>query len=384
MQFHRLAVALLCAAAAQASLSAEVTMFGIVDAGLTFTQADPGHGDSAKSLEMSSGNLDANRVGLRGREDLGNGTAVGFWLESGWNTDDGAMKTAGKLFDRGAWLWVENTNFGKLSAGRTGLLRSGATPLNYFATGNRINPFGTGWSLMASPMLTMPFYDFLASNSLHYTSPEFAGVKVYAQYAFGGDKTGEEENKPNTDRYAALGATVDRGAIHWMAMVDYLNEKSNGTAGKTHDALTFSTGGNVDVGTTKLYAWAQYFKDVDRIMPLPVVSGYSVFDGLDRITGFAATLGAKIPTGERTKLNLMVAYLDAESDDDLSSAYLAANDDAMKRFGAFAGIEHHLSKRTTFYTAVGWMGDRVHVENAKGTYDDPEMLQAMVGVNHTF
>lgn len=383
MHFHRTAFALLCTTLVQGTFAADVTVFGIVDAGLTYTQADPGHGASAKSLEMSSGNYNANRVGLRGREDLGNGNAVGFFLESGWNTDDGAMKTSGKLFDRGAWLWFENASLGKLSMGRTGLLRAGTTPLNFFATGNRINPFGTGWSLISSPMLTMPHYDFLASNSLHYTSPDFSGVKIYAQYAFGGDKTGEEENKPNTDRYAAFGATLDRGAVHWMAMVDYLNEKSTGPA-KTHDALTFSTGGNVDVGETKLYAWAQYFKDVDRIMPLPVVSGYSLFEGLDRITGYAATLGAKIPVASATKLNLSLTYLDAESDDDLSSAYLAANDDAMKRYGAFAGLEHKLSKRTTLYTALGWMGDKARVETAKGTYDDPQMFQAMAGINHTF
>lgn len=46
---------------------------------------------------------------------------VGFVLENGFNSDDGALKTTNKLFDREANLFV-TSDFGTLSAGRVGIL----------------------------------------------------------------------------------------------------------------------------------------------------------------------------------------------------------------------------------------------------------------------
>lgn len=65
---------------------------------------------------------------------------VGFVLENGFNSDDGALKTTNKLFDREANLFV-TSDFGTLSAGRVGILNGTA---GSYAIGN-FNPFGTGW-----------------------------------------------------------------------------------------------------------------------------------------------------------------------------------------------------------------------------------------------
>lgn len=64
---------------------------------------------------------------------------VGFVLENGFNSDDGALKTTNKLFDREANLFV-TSDFGTLSAGRVGILNGTA---GSYAIGN-FNPFGTG------------------------------------------------------------------------------------------------------------------------------------------------------------------------------------------------------------------------------------------------
>ena len=92
------AVAVLGAFAGSA-LAADVTLYGVVDAGLVYTHLDQDvQGvDATDKFEMKSGNQAGSRWGLKGVEDLGNGVQVGFILESGFNVDDGSFRTADTL-----------------------------------------------------------------------------------------------------------------------------------------------------------------------------------------------------------------------------------------------------------------------------------------------
>lgn len=75
------AVAVLGAFAGSA-LAADVTLYGVVDAGLVYTHLDQDvQGvDATDKFEMKSGNQAGSRWGLKGVEDLGNGVQVGFIL----------------------------------------------------------------------------------------------------------------------------------------------------------------------------------------------------------------------------------------------------------------------------------------------------------------
>lgn len=70
---------------AQAVQAADVDVYGIVDVGMHYT--DSKYGDS--STTMDSGISKGSRIGLRGSENLGNGYAVVFNLETGFTLDDG-------------------------------------------------------------------------------------------------------------------------------------------------------------------------------------------------------------------------------------------------------------------------------------------------------
>lgn len=375
-----LASALALGLAGTAAAASQVTISGMIDTGLTFRSHDSGIGSSENSLQMTGGNLEANRVVIRGTEDLGNGTIVGFHLESGWNSDDGAMKTAGKLFDRGTWLWVEHNDWGKLAAGRTGLIRSGATPLNYFATGMRLNPFGTGWGNVAAPMYTMPFMEYLRDNTIHYRSPEFGGFRVYAQYAMGGGE-GVQENKSNSDRYSAMAMTFDAENVELLAMVDWLNEstKTNLNGRDAHDTYSVMVGGNVTIpGDTKLYAWGQYFKDANTFFALPGSAAPFIWNNqnADQVDGYSLFLGAKIPTlGGKTNLGAM--FMKAERDDNVADRM----DDELKRYGLFAGYEYPLSKRTRLYAVASYWQDKIEKTDA---FDDPSVTEVTLGIHHKF
>ena len=91
-------------AAALASLLAA----GAIDTGLTYKHVAESGGNS---LEMTSGNFAASRLGLKCSEDLGNGLSVGFILENGSSSDSGALGKDGSIFNRESQIYLK-TRFG--------------------------------------------------------------------------------------------------------------------------------------------------------------------------------------------------------------------------------------------------------------------------------
>lgn len=78
------ALAVLCAAGAAAAQDS-VTLFGNVDVSVT-----RGKGSLSSKTQLANSGMSSALFGLRGTEQLGGGMAAGFWLESGFNPDDGS------------------------------------------------------------------------------------------------------------------------------------------------------------------------------------------------------------------------------------------------------------------------------------------------------
>lgn len=97
---------------AGSAMAADVTLYGAIDQGLSYTYSDVKGFDGSKvvdgdnTFEMTSGIDTASKFGLKGIEDLGNGYKVGFKLENGVSTDDGTLGQDGRLFGREAALTV--------------------------------------------------------------------------------------------------------------------------------------------------------------------------------------------------------------------------------------------------------------------------------------
>lgn len=87
-------------AAAGTAAAADVTLYGKADLGLHYTYNKVDGQDAVNSFDMKSGQNAGSRFGLKGTEDLGNGTKVGFILENGFNADDGTMGQDSRLFGR--------------------------------------------------------------------------------------------------------------------------------------------------------------------------------------------------------------------------------------------------------------------------------------------
>jgi predicted porin len=74
-----------------ANAQSSVTLYGLLDAGVTYTSNVGGH----TNVQQTSGGIDQSRWGLKGSEDLGNGLKVIFTLESGFNLGNGGLANNG-------------------------------------------------------------------------------------------------------------------------------------------------------------------------------------------------------------------------------------------------------------------------------------------------
>ncbi len=115
------------ASSGAAHAQSTVTVFGVMDLGIQYTNGDGG--GSVKAL--SNGGLSTSRLGFRGTEDLGGGLRAGFWLEGSLNPDTGTGRAsnsnnqtsgagvAGPItFDRMSFVSLSHQKMGELRLGR--------------------------------------------------------------------------------------------------------------------------------------------------------------------------------------------------------------------------------------------------------------------------
>lgn len=102
------------ALATTAHAQSSVTLYGIIDAGIAYTNNSGGH----SQFQASSGNLQGGRWGLRGSEDLGGGMKTIFVLENGFNVFNGKLNQGGAEFGRQAYVGVSSNRFGTVTLGR--------------------------------------------------------------------------------------------------------------------------------------------------------------------------------------------------------------------------------------------------------------------------
>ena len=390
------AVAVLGAFAGSA-LAADVTLYGVVDAGLVYTHLDQDvqSVDATDKFEMKSGNQAGSRWGLKGVEDLGNGVQVGFILESGFNVDDGSFRTANTLFDREASLFVQGS-FGKVAFGKLGSIVQGVSSWGKVGS---VSAFGTSFGNYAAQAGAIFATSTVYDNMIAYSTPSFGGVTVYAQYSMGKsqsqswDADNEKwkptmvENESSTDRYYAIGAEYANGPAKLFFAVDSTNYASwtpvdpsttaepGYSAKDTDDSLTVTLGGNYDFNVAKLYAGVQYFDEV---------AGKWIGASANKpgkVKGWAATVSASAPVAGGNAM-LGVGYTDASAADSVTDN--GEPDFDLSRWVVSAGYTYNLSKRTNLYGVASYMQDK-HEPSAAGAEDvKPTATTVMVGLRHRF
>ena len=379
-----LAAVAVLAAFAGSAYAADVTMYGRVDLGLRFTNtdADVAGQDDVSKFEMASGNYTGTRFGIKGEEDLGNGLQVGFVLENGFDADDGSFDGNGddKIFGREAQLNLSGA-FGTVSFGRVGQL---ASANGSFGILGGASPFSGGWQDSVGQKFAFANGFARFDNTVTYVTPEFAGLKVYAQYSFqNSSKEAGTEGKSSVDRYYGVGATYTNNNLYLVGIVDSMNWDSTATGANLDDQLAVTLGGAYDFGVAKLYASGQYFDNAKGVgqkrakVDGTIAEGYDFSGDLEGAEGWGLNVGVGVPVFGGTA-KAQVAYMDAESTRD--------SDMNVSRWSLAAGYDYNLSKRTMVYTAAAYTRDDVseQYQTTTGTGSNPSTVEVMAGIVHKF
>lgn len=375
------AVAVLGAFAGSA-LAADVQIYGIVDTGLGYNHVDVDglvDGQDVDTFEMKSGQGSGSRFGFKGTEDLGNGLTVGFILEDGITSDDGAE--SGVMFNRESSLFIEGS-FGKFAMGRIGSINNGQSS---WAKAGMISAFGTSdWGGYSAQIGNVMHMAGQWDNMIAYQTPDFAGFKVYAQYGMG---TNDNENESRSDRYYALGATYNNGPFAGYFAVDSINYKTANATGvepgasDIDDSLTVTLGGSYDFEVVKVYLGAQYFDEVKLSKFSGVLGDAGVVkaDASDyKVKGYAVTLSGDAPLWGG-KAMFGIGYTDADTADSEEDV----KDVELSRYVVSVGYDYPFSKRTDVYAVASYMQDSW--ENNKDKVDaDPSAYTLYVGLRHRF
>ena len=392
------AVAVLGAFAGSA-FAADVTLYGKVDLGLQYVNSDVDQitdaatlaTESVKSDKMAvkSGNNSGSRWGIKGSEQISEGLTVGFQLENGFTADDGKIAQNGGIFSRESRLYIQ-TDFGELAFGRMGGLESGSGSYDIISKGYA---FSTGWGdTIGKTSYIFQGQSDRFDNMITYKSPTFAGVTVYAQASLQKtSNTKEVEGSSDTDRYYALGATGNWGALSsalTFSTTDYsrtwVNDVENngaGTKAEGREDMSKVVTGYVayDFGMVKPMLSAQYFDDVKGVDAWKAVTGVDLGWGDYSKKGYGVMLGATAPVGAGT-LFAMVGYSDYETTEAVGEKKVEF--DAMN-FGL--GYQYPLSKRTYVYTAAGYTKISAEWANATAKLDaDNQTTEVVAGIVHNF
>ena len=398
------AVAVLGAFAGSA-LAADVQLYGIVDTGFQYLNADSDVAtkDSVNKFSMESGMQSGSRFGLKGTEDLGNGVPVGFILENQFSSDTGALKNEDSFFHREASLFLEG-GFGKVAFGRMGSINGGVSSWGKYGV---ISAFGTSWGNYSAQAGNWAVGGGMWDNMIAYETPSFAGFKVFAQYGMGNtlseeyvkdhlttEKTWGTENESSSDRYYAIGASYANGPLNLYFAVDSINyssaslittgaEAGNLSYGDKDDSLTVTLGGNYDFEVVKLFAGAQYFDEVKLSKLNGAVNYDSTFTNgfAGSVKGWSVGVSGSIPVAGGNVL-VGAAYLDAEAADSVKDE--GVKDDELSRWIVSAGYDYPLSKRTNVYGVVTYNQDSLEYGTANKDDTDPYVFGVMVGLRHKF
>ena len=392
MKKSLIALAVASAAMAGSAYAANVEVYGLLDTSLAYVYADPdasGH-DGEGKFTMENAREFGSRFGLRGSEDLGNGMKVGFVLESGIKSDSGELDQGGRLFGREAHINLTG-DFGYLAfglqpvfgstLGQHGLFRA-IDPL--FA--NYTEAFGSGHASASSWTRV--------DNAISYVTPTWAGFTFYGMYSFQNDskprnptlyKDGAREGSAEVDRYAALAARYQAGALESVLVWDmttYGNERTTKPTDKYGDnidhGMTATFGGNYTFANgLKVLAFGQWFKDQELNRSGAMADALNIHlnaTGYGFVDGYGVSLGVNYPIGGGVA-KAQVAYRDMENQNDVE----------FNRWTIAAAYDYPLSKRTAVYAMTGYTQESMEGETGTGKFDaDPTAYEFTVGMVHRF
>ena len=363
MKKSLIALAVLAASGA-AMAQSSVTLYGVLDTGLTYSKGE----ESVYGMTHVGGNVNS-RLGFRGVEDLGNGLKATFNLEAGMGVDDGNnymdKDSNGMAFRRTSTVGLAG-NFGEVRLGR--MLTS-----SYLAV-SRYDAFGdTGIGASLAWNIPQTGYAPRTENAISYTSPNFSGFKIGAEYGFG------EQQKASDSRYVGIGATYDNGPLSLGLGVDRLNGDTQNNTQWDENQTTWHLGGSYNFGVAKLLGFYKETKFKE--------TGLNAGNDSTKFKTFG--LGVTAPVGAAGEVR--ASYNHYRVSEDITGVAAPT----LKADQLSLGYVHNLSKRTALYGTYAYLknknkdGDNLGLQlngamPGAGLSDSGAQHGLQVGIRHAF
>lgn len=357
-----------------------VTLYGVVDSGITYTNNQSG----SSAWQATSGGLASSRWGMRGKEELGGGTAAIFTLENGFNAMTGASLQNGREFGRLAFVGLTGP-WGQLTLGHQNDII-----IDYLLPYTASNLFAGSLGAHAGD-LDNTYADFKLDNTVKYQTRQYGGFSFGALYRFGGIA-----GSPGADQIWGVGAKFARGPfsiglayrVAKDPAVSYFGGSAAAVSGQTfsnpatnpiykgytsaQSLKTFAVGAGYQLGQSSFNAsyTATRFDDVLRTSSTPV-----------------GNISPTINTAEAAYTYRIQPNWQAG----ISYAYTFAEDAHYQQYTL--GSRYFFSKRTSVYVVTAY-------QHASGTNSSggravanlallsasttPNQVAVRVGINHAF
>jgi GBP family porin len=243
-----------------------VTLYGIIDNGIAYTNsvASSIKAAGAHRWSAATGFGSGDRWGLLGNEDLGGGLSAVFRLEAGFSGTNGTSGQGGRLFGRQAYVGLSSKTYGTLTMGR-----------QYDYTFDYVAPL-LSWLLFGSIYgahigdVDDTFQTFRLNNTVKYEVSPLSGLKLGTLYAFSNQAGGANGAGIANNRAYAFGLDYTRGPLHVVASYLDLSNPSAGLAASTNPNGAV---GDEYSGSTSIFYNAGF---VDRQRIYALGAGYTI------------------------------------------------------------------------------------------------------------
>ncbi|MBP0590816.1 porin [Paraburkholderia sp. LEh10] len=364
MKKSLLALALLGTFTAAAHAQSSVTLYGLLDTGLVYTNNQQGHSNWQELTSATQNTV----FGLKGSEDLGGGLHAVFKLEQGFLLNNGAQAFSGDGFGSQVWVGLQSDPYGTLTFGR-----------QFDVMNDLVGPLTAEFNSWGGNMAAHPFEnDNLAANSVvvnntvKYTSPVWHGVTFETMYGFS-NKAGDFAN----NRAYGFGLSYSQGPINLAAgYLQFNNAGNQGGAVTTADTSAnflaerqriWSLGGNYTYGPATVgLVWSH--TQIDNVAG---VFSFGTGTYLGANDASAGTLNGSLRL-DNYEVNAKYAITQALS---VSGAYTythgAYNGSSPGWNTAMLQTDYAVSKRTDFYLEGVY-------QNVHGAPADSVLSHAMI------
>ncbi|MFZ6648759.1 porin [Undibacterium sp. TJN25] len=195
-------MATMLSVAGGAYAQSSVTIYGSIDAGVSYVNNQRG----GSSVREDTGNRSPDRLGFRGTEDLGDGYKALWQLETGFNVDDGTNKKPTVFFNRAALVGL---------SGPMGTLTLGHMPdfmyeyLRFQSSGN----MGSAYFFHPGNLDNLAS-QFQLDNAIKYESPVFNGFTLGAMNGFGEQTDGFNKLRSYSFGAKYIGEALNAGLAY--------------------------------------------------------------------------------------------------------------------------------------------------------------------------